>query len=156
MKIKGYLNYETKEITVINQIEAEKLGLSEYECEVAFNGRIYLKGYIPEKTQEEKENEVRNIRDNYLIKYVDYYQTRPLLWAELSFEMQEKIKSYRLYLLNYTDSNNWFENNPITFEEWEESGLFTPPPAPVPSITIQPVDSMPETPDSNTLYCIRE
>lgn len=78
--------------------------------------------YIIKKV-EEKKSAIRQVRDNYLVKYVDYYQTRPLLWAELDEEFKEKVIAYRNYLLDYTLQENWWEQNPLEFEEWENNIL---------------------------------
>lgn len=69
-------------------------------------------------TDEQKQNNVRNIRDSYLKTYVDYYQEKPLLWEELDKKKKDKIIAYRKYLLDYTNTGNWYEQNPKTFEEY--------------------------------------
>lgn len=56
-KMRGYLNEETKEVTPINQIKAEELGLPDYDVEQAYDNKLYLKGYAPEPpppTEEEQ------------------------------------------------------------------------------------------------------
>ena len=47
--MRGYLNEETKEVTPINQIKAEQIGLPDYDVEQCWDGKLYLKGYAPEK-----------------------------------------------------------------------------------------------------------
>ena len=51
------INEKTKEVLLINQIEAKKQGLQEMEVEFGYDGKAYLKGYIPEKTLEELKQE---------------------------------------------------------------------------------------------------
>lgn len=70
-------------------------------------------------TEEQKQNIVRDIRDSYLKLYIDYYQEKPLLWEELDKKKKDKIIAYRKYLLDYTKLENWFEQNPVTFEEYK-------------------------------------
>ena len=70
--------------------------------------------------EKQKEN-VRGIRDSYMKQYVDYYQEKPLMWAELDDEFKQKIIDYRQYLKDYPESSNkWYLSNPKTFEEWSE------------------------------------
>lgn len=67
---------------------------------------------------EEKETLKREERDTYLITYVDPYAKNVLRWADLTEEEQKDIKDYRTYLLDYTKEENWWLENPMTFDEW--------------------------------------
>lgn len=97
------------------------IGMIEMDVEQSYDGSWYVKGYAPKKPQELKEKEVRSIRDRYLEEYVDYYQEKPLLWAELDDGFKQQIINYRKYLKNYPESSEaWFENNPLTFDEWDK------------------------------------
>ena len=70
--------------------------------------------------EKQKEN-IRGIRDSYMKQYVDYYQEKPLMWAELDDEFKQKIIDYRQYLKDYPESSeDWYLSNPKTFEEWSE------------------------------------
>lgn len=69
----------------------------------------------PEPTQEEKEEAVRAIRDAYLSHY-DFTQ---LPDAPFTAEEKATYAEYRQYLREYTKGENWWEQNPATFEEWE-------------------------------------
>lgn len=69
----------------------------------------------PEPTQEEKEEAVRAIRDAYLSHY-DFTQ---LPDAPFTAEEKATYAEYRQYLRDYTKGENWWEQNPATFEEWE-------------------------------------
>lgn len=75
----------------------------------------------PEPTEEEKEAHVREIRDSYLVEYVDPYVTNPLRWADLSEEEQTNITNYRLYLLNVPQEESFPDNKVMTYDEWKAS-----------------------------------
>lgn len=73
-------------------------------------------GYDDDERKEQKEAEVRAVRNQYLYdtdRYmiVDY----PITEAEETQYIQ-----YREYLRNYPETENWYESNPLTFEEWKE------------------------------------
>lgn len=92
----------------------ESIGMSEIEVEQAVCGQWYLQGYIPEPTVEEKEAQVRAVRDTYLQHY-DFTQLPDVPFTELE---KEQYANYRRYLRDYTTLPNWWEQNPMTFEEW--------------------------------------
>lgn len=75
---------------------------------------------IPEPTVEELQAEARTVRNSYLEKYVDPKQLI-LVWNSLTAEEQELYKDYRQYLLDYPQTEGWYEQNPLTFEEWKQS-----------------------------------
>ena len=67
-----------------------------------------------------KQNAVREHR-NYLLKTeVDPIVTNPLRWADMSEEEKQQYTDYRRYLLDYTTTENWWEQDPKTFVEWSE------------------------------------
>jgi len=70
-------------------------------------------------TVEEQKTDARTIRDEYFGLYVDWYQSKPLLWAEMSETDKTDIENYREYLKHYTDAPEWWLNNPKTFDEWK-------------------------------------
>ncbi|MBP9988574.1 MAG: hypothetical protein KBT46_03670 [Ruminococcus sp.] len=114
-------NKETKQCEVglgTNTEFYKSIGMMEIEVEQAYNGSWYVKGYAPEKPQEVKEQEVRAVRAEYFEKYVDFYQSKPLYWAELSDEEKQNIAGYRQYLKDYTEQEDWYEQNLMTYEEW--------------------------------------
>ena len=76
--------------------------------------------YPPEPTEEEKKAEVKRVREQYFDMYVDWYQSKPLLWEEMSEEEKTEIAGYRQYLKDYTKQENWWEQNPKTLEEWKQ------------------------------------
>jgi len=46
-------------------------------------------------------NNVRSSRDSMLRMYVDYYQSKPLLWASLSDSQKQDLQDYRQALLDW-------------------------------------------------------
>ena len=101
---------------------AANLGLNlvtDREIVYGWNGKRYFEGEVPQKPDEKLKEEVRNVRNSYLEKYVDPYQMI-LRWESLSEENKKEISDYRQYLLNYTIEENWWENNPKTFDEWKD------------------------------------
>ena len=71
---------------------------------------------IPAPTEDEKKASVRSVRDNYL-RETDYTQ---LLDSPYSEEEIKQYAAYRVYLRNYTNQENWWEQNPMTFDEWKK------------------------------------
>lgn len=117
------INEETKACEVglgTNTAFYASIGMAEMEVEQAWNGAWYLKGYTPSKPQEVKEQEVRTVREQYFAEYVDWYQSKSLLWEEMTEEEKQDIADYRKYLMDYTKEENWWEQNPLNFEEWKK------------------------------------
>lgn len=81
-----------------------------------YNGVIYTD---EAELQAAKETSVRAVRNQYLVEYVDSVVSNPLRWADMSAEEQTQITDYRRYLLDYTTTENWWEQNPLTFDEWK-------------------------------------
>ena len=73
------------------------------------------------ETEEKKQERMLMIRDRYFSEYVDWYQSKPLLWSEMTKAEKDEIKAYRLYLKDYNNTENWWENEPMDFETWKES-----------------------------------
>lgn len=113
------INEETKacEVGLGTNVEFYRsIGMSEMEVEQAYNGQWYLKGYAPEKPVEQKEAEVRAVRKQYL------YDTDIFMLPDFPITEEEEAQyiQYREYLRNYPETENWYEQNPLTFEEWKE------------------------------------
>lgn len=68
---------------------------------------------------EQKKAEVRAVRNQYLEKYVDPKQL-VLVWNSLTEGEQKEYMDYRQYLLDYPETEGWYEHNPMTFEEWKQ------------------------------------
>ena len=120
LKYAQIVNEETKQCNVgtgTDDAFYQSIGMTQMDVEQAYNGYWYVLGYAPEKPQEIKEQEVRQVRNNYLKDFVDPLQL-VLRWGDLSEEEQEFTREYRQYLLDYTKEENWYEQNPDTYEEW--------------------------------------
>ena len=118
------INEETKACEVglgTNSAFYKSIGMSEMEVEQAYDGQWYLKGYAPEKPIEEKKAEVRAIRNQYLKQYVDDRAKSPFMWNEVSEEEKALIGEYRKYLMDYPETEGWYEHSPMNFEEWKAS-----------------------------------
>ena len=113
------INEETKQVSVGTGTNVEfykSVGMSEMEVEQAYDGSWYLKGYAPEKPTEQKETEVRAVRNQYLEQTDKYMITD----YPITDEERELYRQYRTYLRDYTLSENWWESNPLKFEEWNK------------------------------------
>ena len=64
--------------------------------------------------------EVRAVRNSYLETYVDPKQL-VMVWDSLSAEDKKLYADYRQYLLDYPQTEGWYEQNPLTFDEWKQS-----------------------------------
>lgn len=78
--------------------------------------------YVCEMPVETMQAEVRAVRNSYLEKYVDPKQL-VLVWDSLSADERKTYSDYRTYLLDYTNAENWYLQNPMTFEEWLNIGV---------------------------------
>ena len=68
---------------------------------------------------EAKSEEVRSIRNQYLKIYVDPVVSNPLRWGDMTAKEQQRYANYRTYLLDYTELESWYLQNPMTFDEWK-------------------------------------
>ena len=112
-------NEETKQVSVGTGTNVEfyrSIGMSEMEVEQAYDGSWYVKGFAPEKPVEELQAQVRSVRNQYL------EQTDKYMIADypITDDERELYKQYRTYLRDYTLSENWWESNPLKFEEWNK------------------------------------
>ena len=113
---------KTKEVQVgvgCNAEYYEEIGMTVMTVEQAYNSLWYVAGYAPvkpEPTEDEKKTNVRAVRDSYL-RDTDYTQ---LLDSPYSEEEIKQYAAYRVYLRNYTNQENWWEQNPMTFDEWKK------------------------------------
>lgn len=81
------------------------------------DGIYYVVVKNPEKSQQEKEEDVRMTRNLYLQDY-DFTQ---LADAPFTEEEKQQFAEYRQYLRDYTKTENWWLSNPKTFEEWKKT-----------------------------------
>lgn len=77
----------------------------------------YIIVAIPEPTIDELKEQVRRTRNRYLEEYVDPKQL-VLVWDSLSADERNMYADYRKYLLDYTNSDEWWLSNPMTLDEW--------------------------------------
>ena len=70
----------------------------------------------PEPSIEDKQSQVRAVRNRYLEQTDKYMITD----YPISDEERELYKQYRVYLRDYTLTDNWWKVNPLTFEEWNK------------------------------------
>ena len=113
------INEETKACEVgigTNTTFYQSIGMTEMEVEQAYDGSWYLKGYAPEKPVEELQAQVRSVRNRYL-EETDKYMIADY---PITDEEREQYKAYRVYLRDYTLEDEWWLENPKTFEEWSE------------------------------------
>ena len=93
----------------------KSIGMTEMEVEQGYDGAWYVKGHAPTKPIEVMQEEVRSVRNQYLLD-TDKYVTIP------DYPISESTKSqyitYRQYLRDYPSTDNWYESNPKTFEEY--------------------------------------
>lgn len=113
------INEETKQVSVGIGTDTEfyrSIGMSEREVEQGWDGQYYLAGYAPEKPTEQKEADVRSVRNQYLEQTDKYMITD----YPITDDERELCKQYREYLRIYTEANLWYESNPFTFDEWKK------------------------------------
>lgn len=120
LKYARIVNEETKACEVgtgTNTAFYQSIGMTEMDVEQAYDGSWYLKGYAPEKPTEQKEAEVRSVRNQYL------EQTDKYMIADypITDEERELYKQYRTYLRDYTVAENWWNAPILTFDEWNEA-----------------------------------
>lgn len=72
-----------------------------------------------EKVIEKQKEEVRAVRNQYLETYVDPKQL-VMVWNSLTAEEQELYKDYRQYLLDYPQTEGWYEQNPDDLKTFAE------------------------------------
>lgn len=115
------INKETKQCEVglgTNTEFYKSIGMSEQEVEQAYNGAWYLKGYVPKKPQNEKEAEVRSVRDGYLQTTDKYLSVQDF---PISDDERERYKAYRQYLREIPQNENEWWNEPVlSFDDWKE------------------------------------
>ena len=70
----------------------------------------------PEPSDEEKKARVRQVRNQYLEQTDKYMITD----YPITDDERELYKQYRTYLRDYTLPENWWESNPLKFEEWNK------------------------------------
>ena len=122
LKYAKIIDEETHEVQVGAGCSDEyyvEIGMEEMEVEQAYNFKWYVAGYAPEKpepTEDGKKKTVRGTR-NFYLEETDFTQ---LPDVPLTEEEKEGYRLYRQYLRDYTESEEWWEENPKTYDEWKE------------------------------------
>lgn len=116
------INEETKEVSIgtgTNSAFYQSIGMSEMEVEQAYDGSWYVKGFAPEKPVEELQAQVRAVRNQYL------KQTDEFMIVDYPISDEERVlyRQYRTYLRDYTLTENWWESEPLKFEEWNNPAI---------------------------------
>ena len=121
MEIKATLNkpYSDRQRADFIVFNNHQLGYEIKETETALEAWGLTAEEQAEKDLEDKKASVRAVREQYFTDYVDWYQSKPLLWEELTEEEKTDIANYRQYLKDYTQGESWWEQNPMDFEEWK-------------------------------------
>lgn len=121
MEIKDRLNkpYSSKQRADFIVENNHQKGYEIKETETALEAWGLTAEEQTEKDLADKQTRVREVREQYFIEYVDWYQSKPLLWEEMTEEEKQDISDYRKYLMDYTKEENWWEQNPLNFEEWK-------------------------------------
>lgn len=91
--------------------------IEEVDFAEMYNGSVYMS---EEALIKAKQDCVRSVRNSYLVEYVDGAVSNPLRWANMSQELKDMYTNYRQYLLDYTEGEEWWEQNPLTLDEWKE------------------------------------
>ena len=86
---------------------------------VQVNGEYVLTS--SDEAIEQKKANVRSVRNDYLKQYVDDRAKSPFMWNEVTEEEKALIGEYRKYLMDYPETEVWYEQNPLTFEEWKQA-----------------------------------
>lgn len=118
---RGKFTIKDGSIQEIKTLGAVERILTDKEVEKINKGELIIDGSdLREKNVEELQAEVRAVRNSYLEKYVDPKQL-VLVWDGLSEEERQLYADYRTYLLDYTELEGWYLQNPKTLDEWKQS-----------------------------------
>lgn len=93
----------------------QSIGMTEIDVEQAYNGQWYVKGYAPAQPDKELQADVRAKR-NALLDATDKYVSIPDYPIDESTRAQ--YIEYRQYLRDYTKSPDWWESEPLKYEDW--------------------------------------
>ena len=117
MEIKAKLNkpYTEKQRADFIVANNHQKGYEIRETETALEAL----GPDAEEQVEIQKTSVRAVRNSYLETYVDPKQL-VMVWNSLTAEEQELYKDYRQYLLDYPQSEGWYEQNPDDLKTFAE------------------------------------
>lgn len=122
MEIKAILNkpYSDKQRADFIVENNHNKGYDIKETETALEAWGLTAEEQAQKELDDKKASVRAVREQYFVDYVDWYQSKPLLWEEMTEEERADVANYRQYLKDYTQGESWWEENPLNFEEWKQ------------------------------------
>lgn len=126
--IARYIKNTREELEAIRNVTFDRI--EEVPFAEMFNGVVYTS---EEELNQAKAAAVRAIRNSYLEKYVDPKQL-VMVWESLSAEDKKLYADYRQYLLDYTEAEDWYLQNPMTLDEWE---LTAKPVEEIEQVTVQ-------------------
>lgn len=81
---------------------------------VEVGGEFVLK--TDDKAIAKQKDEVRGVRNSYLAA-TDIYM---LIDFPVTDDEREEYKDYRQYLRDYTNNDDWWEENPMDFNTWKQ------------------------------------
>lgn len=88
---------------------------------IKWNGKSWVYEEIPqpqpepEPTEDEKKQQVRDVRDGYL-QSTDFTQLDD---SPFTSDEKAEYREYRQYLRDYTDGESWWEQDPLSFDDWK-------------------------------------
>ena len=74
---------------------------------------------VSDEAIEQRKEQVRAVRNMYL-KQTDEFM---IVDYPITSTQKSKYKRYRTYLRDYTLTENWWENEPLKFEEWSKAQI---------------------------------
>lgn len=118
MEIKAQLNkpYSDKQRADFVVINNHNKGYDIKETETALEAWGLTEEEQEEQALEGKKKAVREIRNSYL-EATDKYM---LVDFPITEEERDSYKEYRKYLRDFTEKEVWWEENPLTFAEWNQ------------------------------------
>lgn len=121
MEIKAQLNkpYSDKQRADFIVENNHNKGYDIKETETALEAWGLTAEEQAQKELDDKKASVRGVRNSYLETYVDPYQL-VIRWSTLTEQEKTDLVNYRQYLLDYTQAEEWWESQPLTFDEWKE------------------------------------
>lgn len=105
---------KTKEYKIINQEDAKKLGWKQFDLDVGYDGKFYLKGFAPQKPDEITAEELRQKR-NSLLSETDKFMVEdyPISQSEKEYYLE-----YRKYLRDITEDKDFPNLELLDFKDW--------------------------------------
>ena len=106
---------ETGEFPLMNYDSLEEDAKHQLSDYVHYDGQFVLT--VSDEAIEQRKKQVRAVRNQYL-KQTDKYMITDY---PITSTQKTKYKQYRTYLRDYTLTEDWFEHEPMSFDEWSTS-----------------------------------